>query len=309
MKNTPLVSIVIPAYNHADFLRECVESVLGQNYSNIELIVIDDGSTDTTANILASYGDRFQWQSQSNMGQSATLNKGWAMAKGDIFGYLSADDVLRPEAVSQAVTAMICRPEIVATYCDFDLIDSSSRSVRRVATPNFDVKDLVLNLICQPGPGAFFRRGAFLDAGPWDSNLRQNPDLDFWLRLSLYGNFQRIPVVLAGFRVHEGSATYLSPNESRADEPILITSRFVSASSLPDWISESSTQIMAIGQIASAQLHLRGGRLLTALRRLVFAFRISPATVFSGRSAHLLLSAVAGRFLHRIRLAFARLKI
>jgi glycosyltransferase involved in cell wall biosynthesis len=233
MNSTPLVSIVVPAYNHAGYLKECIESILAQDYPQVELIVLDDGSTDATPGLLRAYGERFRWESQANMGQSATLNKGWAMAKGEILGYLSADDALRPQAVSEAVAVLQSRPEIVATYSDFDLIDEHSRAVRTVATRDFDARDLVLDLVCQPGPGAFFRREAFLRAGPWNPELRQNPDLDFWLRLSLVGNFLRIPKVLAGFRVHEGSATYQSTNVSRADEPVLMTHRFVATSGLP----------------------------------------------------------------------------
>ena len=306
MKSTPLVSIVVPAYNHAAYLKECIESILAQDYQQVELIVLNDGSTDTTPDILLAYGDRFRWENQTNIGQSATLNKGWAMANGDILAYLSADDKLRPEAVSEAVAALMARPEIVVTYSDFDLLDEHSRPVRTVATRNFDARDLVLDLVCQPGPGAFFRRGAFLRAGPWDSALRQNPDLDFWLRLSLVGNFLRIPKVLAGFRVHEGSATYQSTNVARADEPVLITGRFVATAGLPAWIVTNKNRVVATGYIASAQLHLRAGRLRLASRRILSALNASFATTFSLRSAHLLISALTGRFAHRLRSIWAR---
>ncbi|RME60123.1 glycosyltransferase, partial [Candidatus Parcubacteria bacterium] len=92
MKGSPegtLVSIVIPAYNAGDFLHEAIDSVLNQTYPNIELIVLDDGSTDHTRDILSSYPKgSFYWESHPNMGQAATLNKGWAMAKGEVLGYL-----------------------------------------------------------------------------------------------------------------------------------------------------------------------------------------------------------------------------
>lgn len=299
--DTPLVSIVVPAYNHASYLKECIESVLAQKYAAIELIVLDDGSTDKTRDVLTTYGERFKWESHGNMGQSATLSKGWAMASGEILGYLSADDVLRPEAVTEAVAALASRLDIVATYCDFDLIDDNSRAVRTVRTPDFDVKDLVLKLICQPGPGAFFRRDAYLQAGPWDSGLRQNPDLDFWLRLSSCGNFLRIPKILGGFRAHEGSATFQATNPLRADEPVLITRRYIANPFLPNWVSENRGQILATGHLASAQLHLRAGRIKMTLKHIFLALRLSARTVFSQRSAHLLLSAVTGRFLHRVR--------
>jgi glycosyltransferase involved in cell wall biosynthesis len=306
MGNLPIVSIVVPAYNHGNYLRECIESVLAQTYPAIELLVLDDGSTDSTREVLNGYGQRFRWESQTNMGQSATLNKGWAMAGGEILGYLSADDVLRPDAVAEAVANLLAKPDVVATYCDFDLIDDSSRTVRTVATPDFDVKDLVLNLICQPGPGAFFRREAFKQAGPWDRSLRQNPDLDFWLRLSLSGSFVRIPKVLAGFRVHEGSQTYQSANPTRADEPVLIATRFLGNPQLPEWIRKNERRAIATGYLASAQLHLRAGRALKAIQRVFSALLISPKTVFSVRSLHLLISALAGRFLHRLRSVWAK---
>lgn len=306
MNSTPLVSIVVPAYNHAGYLKECIESILAQDYPHVELIVLDDGSTDATPGMLRAYGERFRWESQANMGQSATLNKGWGMARGDILAYLSADDVLRPQAVSEAMAVLACRPEIVATYSDFDLIDEHSRSVRTVATRDFDARDLVLDLVCQPGPGAFFRRTAFLRAGPWNPELRQNPDLDFWLRLSLVGNFLRIPKVLAGFRVHEGSATYQSTNITRADEPVLMTRRFAATPGLPDWIVAASDRLVATGYIASAQLHLRAGRPFMALQRIGSAMRASTSTLLSLRAAHLLLSALTGRFFHRVRSTWAR---
>ncbi|SFU91751.1 Glycosyl transferase family 2 [Polaromonas sp. YR568] len=306
MNSTPLVSLVVPAYNHADYLKECIESILAQDYPRVELIVLDDGSTDATPDTLRAYGGRFRWESQTNMGQSATLNKGWGMARGDILGYLSADDVLRPQAVSEAVAALNSRPELVATYSDFDLIDEHSRSVRTVATRDFDARDLVLDLVCQPGPGAFFRREAFLRAGPWNPELRQNPDLDFWLRLCLVGGFLRIPKVLAGFRVHEGSATYQSTNIARADEPVLMTRRFIAISGLPDWITAANHRVVATGYVASAQLHLRAGRPVMAFQRICSAMRASTATLLSARAAHLLLSALIGRFLHRLRSTWVR---
>lgn len=306
MNSMPFVSIVVPAYNHAGYLKECIESILAQDYPQVELIVLDDGSTDSTADILRTYGTRFHWESQANMGQSATLNKGWNMAKGEILGYLSADDILQPRAVSEAVAILKSRPEIVATYSDFDLIDDHSRSVRTVATRDFNARDLVLDLVCQPGPGAFFRREAFLKAGLWNPELRQNPDLDFWLRLSLFGDFVRIPKVLAGFRVHEGSATYQSTNTIRADEPVLMTRRFIATVGLPDWISAASQRVVATGYIASAQLHLRAGRPFVACQRISSAMHASIATLLSVRAAHLLLSALTGRFLHRLRSTWAR---
>ena len=80
----PKVSIVVPAYNHARYLPEAIDSILGQTYPSVELIVLDDGSTDDTINVLNKYGDQIVWESHQNMGQARTLNKGWAISTGEI---------------------------------------------------------------------------------------------------------------------------------------------------------------------------------------------------------------------------------
>lgn len=149
----PLVSVVIPAYNLAGYLREAIESVLDQNYPNVELIVLDDGSTDHTREVLEKYTGRFHWETHPNMGQAATLNKGWRMSKGEILAYLSADDVLLPHAVATSVEYLLAKPDLVLTYCDFDLIDPSSKFIRRVTLSDFDYRKMVLRTIRPPGPG------------------------------------------------------------------------------------------------------------------------------------------------------------
>ena len=110
----PLVSIVIPAYNHATYLDEAIQSILKQDYPNIELIVLDDGSTDNTRAVLAKYAGMFHWETHKNMGQANTLNKGWQMSKGEVLSYLSADDVLLPHAVSTSMKYL--RGDVVLTY-------------------------------------------------------------------------------------------------------------------------------------------------------------------------------------------------
>ena len=106
----PKVSIVIPAYNHGNYLKSAIESVLNQTYQNIELIVIDDGSSDNTIEVLKNTKGNFKWFSQQNLGQSLTLTKGWKLARGEILGYLSADDILLSNAVEISISALNNNP-------------------------------------------------------------------------------------------------------------------------------------------------------------------------------------------------------
>jgi len=206
------VSIVIPAYNHATYLSEAIDSVIAQDYPNIELIVIDDGSTDATANILEKYNKQFYWETQNNIGQAKTLEKGWKMARGQILSYLSADDVLEKNAVSASLEVLNSHNSIVMTYCDFNLIGEFSKTIKTSKSSDYEYKKMLVDLNCIPGPGVFFRRSAYQQSGPWNAKYTQMPDLDFWLRLGLVGEFRRIPKVLANFRVHEASQTFSKPS-------------------------------------------------------------------------------------------------
>jgi len=108
----PLVSIVTPTFNQCHFLRETIESVLGQNYPRVEYLVFDDGSTDATPQILSEYTGRIMWESQPNMGQTPTINKGWQRCAGEIVTWLNSDDTLLPEALEKVVSYFRQRPEV-----------------------------------------------------------------------------------------------------------------------------------------------------------------------------------------------------
>lgn len=294
----PLVSIVIPAYNHAGYLDEAIQSVLAQDYPNIELIVLDDGSTDATPDVLKKYAGRFHWETQRNAGQAATLNRAWAMARGEILGYLSADDLLLPGCVSAAVGLLRDSPEIVLTYCDFKLIDPHSRVIRAVRCREFDYREMVVNLICAPGPGAFFRRAAFQRAGGWNPALRQMPDYEYWLRLGLAGPFKRIPRLLASFRVHEGSATFSATPPEQAEEPARILRDYFSLAEIPAAIRQLEARAISNALLVAAQLHLRAGRYRAASGCVRHAASLYPGNLLQPRVVRLLANGLFNRLGH-----------
>lgn len=297
---SPLVSIIIPAYNHANYLQQAIESVLRQDYPNVELIVLDDGSTDNTREVLQQYTGRFYWETQENIGQANTLNKGWKMAKGEILSYLSADDVLMPKAVRTSVRYLEANPDVVLTYCDFNLIDPNSHVIRPVRTPVFNYKDMLVKLACPPGPGAFFRRAAFDAAGLWDSSIKQMPDYDYWLRLGLQGPFLRIPEVLAGFRVHDASQTFAAADDRKAVEPVLILTRFFEYPQLSPDLTGLKNQALGNAHLISSQLHFRAGRYRLSCTYLMQAFSLYPRNFFTTRIFRLAFNAFFNRLGQRI---------
>jgi glycosyltransferase involved in cell wall biosynthesis len=297
----PKVSIVIPVYNGCRYLKAAIDSVLGQNYPDIELIVLDDGSTDDSPVILDRYGDAFFKERHANMGQAATLNKGWNMAKGDILSYLSADDVLMPFAVHTAVQHMVHNPQAVLAYCGFNLIDPYSKIIRKVVPPDFEFIDMVSRLVCHPGPGVFFRKWAFYQTGGWDSSLRQMPDLDYWLRLGLIGPFVRIPEVLAAFRLHDQSMTFSKASPSNAAEPVRIIEKFFrNSEALPDDVAAVHQIALSNAHLLSAQLHLRAGRLADTVSAVRRAATYAKSNTLSPRSLRLLANALFNRFFHQV---------
>ncbi len=296
----PLVSIVIPSYNHSDYLAEAIDSVLAQDYPNVELIVLDDGSTDGSVEVLKCYDDAFHWETHSNIGQARTLNKGWKMARGDILSYLSADDVLEPGAVQTAVLALQAAPDAVAAYCDFRLIDPASNTIRCIKTPDFSYAEMLAEVSCPVGPGAFFWRSVYQQAGPWNPAYRQMPDYDFWLRLGLYGRFIRLPQILAGFRVHQGSQTYSQTTPERAEEPVRIVSGLLATEAGAQLEATLARRALASSHLVSAQLHMRAGRFAVASRHIGSAYRYLPSAVLSVRMLRRLFYAVFNRVAHRI---------
>lgn len=296
----PWVTVVIPAYNHAAYLPAAIESVLTQTYDYVELIVIDDGSTDHTLQMLNDIKGDFQWLTQQNRGQSRTLERGWQMAKGEILGYLSADDLLKPDAIRQAVQALQAQPDAIATYSDFELIDLHGRKVRTVTLPAFSYKDMLTKVSCPIGPGAFFKQKAYASAGAWNPAFRQMPDYDFWLRMGLQGGIIHLPHVLAAFRIHEGSQTFAVTSIERANESISIIQKTVTHPLADRFDQSLKNQALASAHLVSAQLHIRAGRFALASSSIKQAFRYSAVTVLSLRSMRLLVNAALNRTAHKL---------
>ena len=181
---SPLVTIVTPTFNQAEFIVDTVESVLNQTYQYIEYLVIDDGSTDVTPELMRCYDKKLSYIQQENMGQAATLNRGWHLSAGQIIGYLSSDDCLKPTAVEELVKALLDSPDAILVYPDFDLIDASGNVFRQVQTEEFSIDRLEIDLVCQPGPGALFKKEIFKKISfnvKMDSlDLTSNHEIEEW---------------------------------------------------------------------------------------------------------------------------------
>ena len=275
--NFPLVTIVTPTYNQAEYLSETIDSVLAQDYPNIEYIVIDDGSSDETGLVLERYAGKVTIIRQENRGQANTLNRGWKLAKGDLIGYLSSDDQLEVNAITNLVTPFEENESCVVTYCDFVLIDSFGKLIKEVKSENFDKNRLCVDLVCQPGPGALFRKEVFDKTGGWNGNLRQTPDFDFWLRVADFGDFVRVSKSLARYRIHEKSASFAVITVERSTEIVKVMENYWSQKPANNIISLSLSNAYQI----AAKNHAKSGRYKNALACAWFSIKLNWKTVFS----------------------------
>jgi glycosyltransferase involved in cell wall biosynthesis len=202
----PLVSIVTPGYNMAGFLEETIDSVLGQDYPNIEYIVMDGGSTDGTVDLLRRYEGRLQWVSERDSGQSDAVNKGFLRSRGEIFAFLNADDTYLPGAVSAAVQALVAEPEIGAVYGEAYYTREDGSILRRYPTDPFDAKRLnSLCYICQPA--SFIRSSVFREVGMLNRDLHLTLDYDLWLRIAKKYPLRKIDEYLATSRMYADNKT------------------------------------------------------------------------------------------------------
>ncbi len=203
----PLVSIITPSFNQGQFIAETIESVLQQSYPNIELIVMDGGSTDDTVAVLRRYDGRIQWFSEPDKGQAHAINKGMHLARGEIVAYLNSDDILLPNAVAEAVAFFNANPAVDLVYGEAEYIDSASCVTGRYRTTPYTPSALVYDcVICQPA--AFWRRRVIRQIGLFDEALQFTMDYDYWLRLRNAGGvFAHAPQTWARSRLHADAKT------------------------------------------------------------------------------------------------------
>jgi glycosyltransferase involved in cell wall biosynthesis len=190
--SVPPLSIVIPAYNYARFLPQAIDSALNQTLPTAEVLVIDDGSTDETAQLVATrYGrnPRVRYLYQPNAGLSAARNTGIRNARGEFVAFLDADDLLKPEFVQEVVALFARLPEPYAMVATRTLlVDGEGNRLPRKQIMDFvdqeiTCADILLKTRCSP-TGVVVRRKVFETCGDFDTTLRSAEDRDMWIRIA-----------------------------------------------------------------------------------------------------------------------------
>jgi glycosyltransferase involved in cell wall biosynthesis len=202
----PLVSVIIPTYNYGRFVAEAVESALAQTYRTIEVIVVDDGSTDGTQAVLSRFAGRIRYLFQENRGLSAARNRGIGAARGEFLGFLDADDLWDPTKIAKQVTLIERSPQVGAVYCEhIQLHVPSGETKLRRCLPELrgDIHRALLELKGIGTPSCvLIRRACFDKVGLFDEELRSVEDWEMWVRVSRHFEFDYVPEPLVTYRVH-----------------------------------------------------------------------------------------------------------
>jgi glycosyltransferase involved in cell wall biosynthesis len=198
----PLVSIITPSYNQAQYLENTIQSVLRQDYSNLEYIVVDGGSTDGSQDIIEKFRDKIAWSvSESDMGQADAINKGFNRAKGEIIAWLNSDDLYLPGAISSALEIFQNNPDAGVIYGDAVSADANGRLLNELRFRSWDTLDLLkFNIICQPA--VFMKRSIVEKIGYLDPSYHFFLDHQLWIRLSRETEFIHQPETWAVSRYH-----------------------------------------------------------------------------------------------------------
>lgn len=205
----PLVTVVTPCWNSAQFIEKTILSVITQTYDNIEYIIIDGGSTDGTLDIIKKYKNNISFLlSESDAGMYQAINKGLARATGDIVAYLNSDDIYFPNTLSRVVDLFNTNPGAELIYGDLDFVDERGVRICTKKYPKFNwTRFAATNYAMIGQPSAFWRKELLDRVGLFDESMKMAADFDFFVRAGLEGNLKHVDDVLAAFRIHPKSLT------------------------------------------------------------------------------------------------------
>ena len=222
----PRVSVVIPVYNGSNFLAQSIDSALAQTWPNTEVIVVDDGSDDDgrSARIASSYGDRIRFVGIDHGGVSSALNAGIRAMTGDLFAWLSHDDVYHPRKLERQVEALRRHGSDAIVYSDYELVGPDLKRIKTKALPDVPpsafrvwlMSDSALHGCTVLVPRSFFAHESF------DERLSTTQDYDMWFRLARDHRFIHVPEVLLKYRIHGRQESWTNPRRVEEGNRLLI---------------------------------------------------------------------------------------
>ncbi len=224
MTGLPKISVITPTLNQGDYIDETIQSVINQEYPDLEYIIIDGGSTDQTLKILEKYRGKLKWISEKDTGQSNAINKGLKLATGDVLSYLNSDDIFENSSLQVVGNFFANHPQAYWLSGRCCIVNSNGEEIRRMISiyKNFWLKWAsfpvlnILNFISQPA--TFWRKEVINSVGLFNENLFFTMDYDYWLRIGKKYRLWVLPITLAKFRIQPSSKTMYSTRSQFKEE-------------------------------------------------------------------------------------------
>jgi glycosyltransferase involved in cell wall biosynthesis len=224
-----LISVIMACYNADQYLIEAIESVFRQTYTNIELIVVDDGSTDGSKDILRRYGDRIVLIEQNNSGPYPARNRGLRECKGEFAAFLDSDDYWRSDCLEKLHKALT-ESKAALAYCGWQNIGLPAKRGEPYIPPNYELENKVERFLREASPwpihAALMHRDVLMEEGGFNEELKTCMDYDLWLRVAVSRQLIRVPEVLAFYR-HHNDVQITSKQWRQAKNVWLVKKKFV----------------------------------------------------------------------------------
>lgn len=269
------VSVITPSYNQAAFLDLTIRSVLGQNYPDLEYLIVDGASTDGSQEIIQQYRDQLAWWvSEPDSGQAEAINKGFRKATGDIIAWLNSDDVYAPGAISAAVKVLSENPEIGLVYGNAVSFDQDGLPLNDLVFDDWGLEGLVaFNIICQPA--VFMRRSILESAGYLDETYHMLLDHHLWLRIARVVKIGHVPEVWA-FARHHSDAKNVAQAPRFGEEAYRLLDWMGTQPDIAKIIASNQRTVFAMAHRFNGRYLLDGGQGAAALKSYLRSLAADP---------------------------------
>lgn len=275
------VSVIIPTYNSVKYVTEAIDSVLAQTYENIEIFVIDDGSTDTTREVLQKYGDAIHYLYKENGGASSARNYGIENATGKYIAFLDADDIWMPEKVEKQVALMESNEDIGLCYVSTQRVSENLEFTGVIEAKEFEdyCEALLLNsnIVSGSCSSAMVRRDVVSQTKGFDKRLGTCGDWEYWLRLSFVTKFAPLREELAKYRDVEGSMSSNPYTSGKCSFRVL--NSFFSSSKLPEKYKKIKNKALSNCFMVSSGEFLQNGNLIESFKYMWKGLNLYPRNI------------------------------